>query len=262
MPYIENRIESGDYLEIIRYSVTENQLKARKRPRAPKTSMTLEKQKRQNIKNAILNMARLMHCNFKHGVDLFVTLTFKDKKNVDEKIATTELDNFFRRMRYFREKNKLPKLKYIWSMGKDKKNGFHFHLVMNNIRLDDLKRIWKRSKRAGRITISDLEYDNTTGLKETARYFIENAMAVEELKPKDSNNIEDFTKNLFKKWSASQNLKKPVIPENYPKVIKSLKINDIPNDYKWYKTLYYETIPTEYGLYQHITLMKYSKMRN
>lgn len=261
MPYVEKRIISGSYLEIIRYMASCEQMKSRLRPRQPKEHLTTEKQIRQNIKNSIHSVKRLMHCNFRHYIDLFVTLTFEDKDNITEKIAMKELANFFRRVKYYREKNDMPPLKYIWCMGKDKKDGLHFHLLMNEINFEDLKNIWKKSELAGRIQMANLEYDNDTGLYEIARYFIkDNALRVLELKLKDVNNVIDFSKKLNKKWATSQNLKKPIVSK--PKIIKSLALREIPKEYKLYRTLKFETIPTDYGLYQHIELLILSKMRN
>ncbi len=202
-----------------------------------------------------------MHCNFKHNQDLFITLTFKNKKNIDEKKALKELSNFLRRLKYFRDKNKMEDLKYLWCMGKDKKDGLHFHLLVNKVGFDDVKQIWNKSKEAGRITISSLEYDNTTGLGETARYFIENALKVDKLNTNDETEIEIFQRKLYKKWSASQNLDKPIIPKGYPKIIKSLKLTETPKEYKQYKTMNYTNVYTDYGMYQHIELIKLSKLR-
>lgn len=259
MPYIERRIKSGWFLEIIRYPITYNQLQSRKLPRIPREKLTLEKQKKQNIINAILTLTRLMHCNFTTN-DLFITLTFKDKHNIDEKTAMKEIQNYLRRLKYFRASKGLDNLKYIWSMGKDKKNGIHFHMLMSGLSFDESKAIWLKSKKAGIVRISDIEYNDTTGLKDTARYFIENALRVNELKAKDKNTLDEFSKKLFKKWSCSQGLKKPIVSK--PRIIKSLRLTDVPQEYKLYKILNYENIATDYGMYQHIQLIKINKMRN
>lgn len=262
MPYVEKRIISGEWLEIIRYSISKKQLarKGKKIPRCPKEKLSLEKQKLQNIKNAELKVKRLMHCNFKDGEDIFLVLTFKDKKNVSEKLAKQELSNFFRRLKYFREKNGMSELKYICCMGLDKRNCIHYHLIINQINWDDLRRIWKTSKHAGRIHIADLEYDSTTGLAGTARYFIENAVRADKKLSKE-NDIDKHRKRLFKKWSTSRNLEKPKIPKGYPKVIEKWNIKDIPRDHKDYVTKHWVTKQTDYGKYQHIELMKITRLR-
>ncbi len=261
MPYIEKRTLSGNFLEIERFHQSHKQLMKTNKVRIPKQKQSLEKQKKQNIKNAEKKLKRLMHCNFKHHVDLFVGLTFKDKDSIDETTALNEFKKFRRRLIYFREKNNLPPLKYICCIGEDKKSGIHFHLIINKMSWDDLVAIWEKSDKAGRVSISKLEY-TSTGLKDTARYFIENALRVHKNKLKEEKDIKKFNKFIMKKWSSSQNLKKPVVPNGYPKIIKSLKIHEVPKEYKHYKTMCYETVATDYGTYQYIELVKVSKMRN
>ncbi len=269
MAYIEHRIVSGKFLEIIRHKYYGNYdelLKSRKKPRNKERKLSTEKQKRKNIENCKLKVKRLMHCNFKNQEDLFLSITFEDKNNITEKIALKRLSNFLRRLKYFRIKKEMVELKYIWCMGLDKKDGLHFHLIINKIGLDDLRRIWEKTECAGRFQVSSLKYDATTGLKETARYFIEdNALRVDDLKKMKVGNdkeLDNFNKKLFKKWSCSQKLEKPFVPKGYPKIIKSYEIEEVPREYKLYKTMNYKTIGTDYGLYQHIELIRISKMRN
>lgn len=258
MPYVEKRTVYGinnEYVDIERYRITKQQAFARKLPR-PKIAESLEKQKRMNIKNSIIKLTRLMQSNFKHNKDLFVTLTFN--KKVDEKTANKERKSFFSRLKYYLRKNKLPELKYIYCVGEDKKHGIHFHMCLNRISLDELEKIWKVSPLAGRPHVSTLGYDCETGLKALATYFVENVLRMQKSVLNNTTDINEH-KKLIKKWSGSRNLKKPFVPKGYPKIIKSLKIKDKPNEFKLYKILSAKTVYTEYDVFQKIQLIKIRK---
>lgn len=254
MPYIEKWTYSGDYAEREMYSLTKNQIEyyeRKKRTPKDKSKLTLEYQKRTNWKNAEKKLKRLMNCNFTKR-DIFATFTFVEK--LSEEIAIQEFKKFISRLRYYFKKNKL-KLKYIYCIGEHKKEGIHFHMIMNNIKLDDLRLVWENSRYGGRLHISTLRFENQNGLGGLARYFMDNTLG----RDKEHSNLDEFNKMLLRKWNSSKGL---ISPKIKIKIIKSLSIRSIPKDYRNYKVTNYETYWTSYGQYQYIELIKVNKLRN
>lgn len=248
MAYVEKKIYSGDYLEIERYKIYDKENYNKEY-----VKRSDESQRKLNWKNSEKKLRRLMNCNFIDGQDLFLTLTFIVK--LDLKAAKREFQSFIKRLKYFRNKNKMKPLKYISCVGEDKKTGIHFHMCINKIALDDLGKIWKKSALAGRFHISTLSFDSQNGLGGLARYFMANDLEINKNK---NDSLENYNKRLGKKWSHSQNLKKPIIKK---KRIKTLSISTEPPQYKLYKTVNFETIATPYGVYQYVEMVRI-KRRN
>lgn len=246
--YYEKKIFSGDFLEIYRYSVAEY-----KREKVTRKELTSDKQKRMNFKNACRKLMRLMNCNFKHGEDFHVTLTFKSKSKarIDEKEARKEFKNFIKRLDRFRKANGLEKLKYIAAIGEGKSTGIHFHICVNKMDINDLLNTWKTSKEAGRINFSILEFSNQNGLASLAEYFVKQELKKEK-DVKVSESASQNKKRLFKKWFGSRNLKKPRVER---KVIKRLFLKEEPKRLKKYKVTYYENDYNDYtGAYQYVQM--------
>lgn len=233
MPYMEKRIISGRYMEIVRYSISD---KGKKPPRGAKEKLSSEAQMNLNYKNACKTLTRLINTNFTEK-DLFITLTYKNKNQITESQAKKALENYIRRVKAHRKKNGLPDLKYITVTEIDKKNGIHHHVLFNNMSLDDIEKIWG----LGRIKTSRLEPDEN-GYAALANYFLKQ-------KGKDRGK----SKNT-KRWNQSKNLAQPEIPP--PRVLKRINLYKPPK-VKGYRVTSVEQSFNDFaGFYQYVQLVK------
>jgi len=188
--YREKRIFSGEILEVEIYPITLHQ---KKQKRKNKEKESLPKQKRLNDKNARKHLIRLINANFTNK-DIAVHLTYSDEYlPKSEKEAKRDVDNFLRRIKYFRKKNGLEDLKYIAvieyrEQEEDKKPiRIHHHIIMSGMDRDEVERIWGR----GRANADRLKSDEF-GYEALGRYIAKD--------PRGS-----------KRWFPSKNLDKPVI---------------------------------------------------
>ncbi|MDR2903936.1 MAG: hypothetical protein LBU77_05470 [Clostridiales bacterium] len=207
MPYIEKRIYSGRYLEVMRYYLPDQ-----RRPpnRAPRENPIRKEQEELNNRNSVKNLARRMQANFTED-DLFVTLTYKNKK-ISEDEAKKQRRNFIKRAQDFCRKSGRPEFKYIIvTETTEKRKGIHHHMVCNSLTMDEVQAIWGQ----GRTTSSNLEFD-VNGLMGLATYLTK----------------EKHDKNE-KRWSGSKNLTEPVIEtktlgkppsKNAPKPLKGYRV--------------------------------------
>lgn len=199
-------IYCGDrYREVDIFPYTEEQNIAAKRgkKRSKRKKETPPKQKNLNDKNARRYIVQLGNLNFTEK-DLHITCTYAN----DHLPATIEeaeriISNFIRRIQRRRKKDGLSALRYILvsAYGIDRKgelHRIHHHIIMDGA-LDRLivKDLWRERRRKG----------ETEGRKY-------GRIKADELEP-DENGIAGlcnyFTKHMGgkKRWSCSQNLKKP-----------------------------------------------------
>ncbi len=81
MPYVEKKVLSGNYIEVVRYRVTRKQLHRAKNKisRLSKKRGSTESRMKSNERRKEIELKRLMHCNFTVE-DLFTTFTLNTKK--------------------------------------------------------------------------------------------------------------------------------------------------------------------------------------
>ncbi|MCT8975523.1 hypothetical protein N4T77_02815 [Clostridium sp. CX1] len=202
----EKKIYCGDnHIEVDIYTYTKTQEEASRRgKRSKKRKESEPKQKNLNDKNAKRYFIQLVNTNFDER-DLHVTATYKDKflpETLEE--AEREISNYLRRISYRRKKEGLEPLKYIlvteYITEKDEKKPvrIHHHLFMNGgLDRDIVEELWskrkqkgqKKGERIGYINADRLQPDEN-GAEALCRY------------------LTKFT-NRKKRWSSSQNLKKP-----------------------------------------------------
>lgn len=202
----EKKIYSGEYLEVDIYSCTENQLRSRRRKRAKKTKVSAPKQKNLNDKNAKRYLIQLVNANFGQG-DILSTLTYNNKhlpKTLEE--GKKEVAKYLRKLRDERKKQGLPPLKYIviteYGDGEDGEEivRMHHHVFMNGGLDRDLiedkwsKRVKGKYETMGWVNTKRLQPD-TSGLTALSTYLLKRP----------------YNK---KRWSSSQNLKKPERRDN------------------------------------------------
>lgn len=184
--YREKKHVCGDYLEVDIFPVFEYQ-----RGRGKKRKPTSETQKRLNQRNAERKLIRLLNTNFTKK-DIRFDLTYDDEHYPDSpEAAQKQMQNFLRRVKYYRAKNGLPELKYVGVTEIGKQNGrLHHHIVMSGgVDITTLAEIWGR----GYTTAKPLQF-NDQGIVGIAKYLIKEPI-------------------LGKRWCASRNLERPKVSE-------------------------------------------------
>lgn len=180
--YREKKFYCGDYLEVDIFPVFRKQ-----RGRGKKAKPTSEVQKKLNQRNAERKLIRTLNTNFTNR-DIRFDLTYDNEHYPSSpEEAQKQCRNFLRRVAYYRKKNNMPELKYVFVTEIGKKDGrLHHHIVMNGgIDVADLSDIWGR----GYTTVKPLKF-NEQGIVGIAVYLIKEPI-------------------LGKRWCASKNLKKP-----------------------------------------------------
>ncbi|MDO4778490.1 MAG: hypothetical protein Q4A42_02920 [Tissierellia bacterium] len=233
--YREKKIYCGDkYLEIDIYQV--NILKTNTKSRSKKKRESLPAQKNLNDKNARRKFIQLVETNFTEE-DYHLTLTYNDKNLPSTlELAEKEVSNMLKRIARKRKSKNLPKLKYILvTAHNEKKNGkivrIHHHLIINGDGLtrDEIEELWSRPKRKGenkreRIGYANadkLQADSNSGFIALSTYLIKNPTSK-------------------KRWSCSQNLKRPISRTNDYRYSRR-QINNIASkqfDPKWWESKY------------------------
>lgn len=131
----------GDYLEVDIFPVFEYQ-----RGRSKKRKPTTEVQKKLNQRNAERKLIRLLNTNFTKK-DIRFDLTYDDRYYPESpEAAQRQMQNFLRRVKYYRNKNGLPELKYVavTEIGKQTAR-LHHHIVMSGgVDINTLAEIWGR----------------------------------------------------------------------------------------------------------------------
>lgn len=202
----QKTIDCGEeYREVDIFTYTDTQRAAAERgKRSKKEKVSAPKQRNLNDKNARRYLVQIGNLNFGEE-DLHVTATY-GKRFLPQTIedAEKEISNFLRRVQYRRSKEGLPPLKYIlvtaYSTGKnnEKPTRIHHHVIMNGgLDRDVIESLWRRRKRKGQKKGDKIGFINA-----------------DRLQP-DENGIAALCTYLNnqpggkKRWSSSQNLKKP-----------------------------------------------------
>ena len=129
---MEYKIISGSVEEICRgwMPTTRGGQHVRRGTKAKKSS--IEKIKR-NETDAIKKLTRILNCNFRMG-DLWLTLTFPGKEEINWEAAQTVFDRFLRKLRESYRKKQGVNIRFVYSQGRKDEDGNdarpHFHLVM------------------------------------------------------------------------------------------------------------------------------------
>lgn len=204
---------SGPYMDVAIYPVFRKSTASRRIRSKP----TSEVQQRLNERNSIKKLGRLINTNFTEN-DLKVELTYRDPFNPGcDADAFRDLNNFLRRIRYYRKVNNLDELKYVVTTEKGSKKGrYHHHLVINGgIDVKTLKDIWGK----GIIKASPLIF-NEHGVADLAAYMTKQQLS-------------------YRRYKASRNLKQPKMIERDGRLstrkIKRLSTVDSANPVEWNK---------------------------
>lgn len=174
MPYYRRTIKSGNMVEVEYYF----SYRKRNKPslgRSVRQSLTPEKQKKANDIRAEKETRRLIANNFTPGKDLYLTLnTFDD---MTEEEFERVVNNFLRRMKYYRKKHNMEELKYIGAIECGKRGTrWHFHVVVNEIDFKVISKMWTK----GRIWSETLYADG--GFRDLANYLRKDVTGKKRLK--------------------------------------------------------------------------------
>lgn len=212
MDYIkEKTIICRDYIEVDVIPSTGN----KPRSRIKKKAMSTPKQKNLNEKNARRHFIQLMNANFDKQ-DFHLTLTLDDEHHTDDlKKAEHIITNYFKRLKRRQKKVSNAPIKYmlVIQVGTVRT---HFHLVLScALSRDDIENAWG----LGYANCDRLKPDEY-GLEALSRYLAKHTGG-------------------NKRWSSSQNLKKPVLVEKVMSVRgvysqKKMQLNCMDRDF-WEK---------------------------
>ena len=179
----EKRIISGDYLEVECYPVTEHGHRYDR-----KRKLSRIEQQKLNEKNATKKLIRLINTNFVKG-DTIIHCTYRPEQMPNtEKDVIKDIQNYFRRVKNFRKKHELPKIKYIYVI--ECKNGkWHWHGIMSAMDRDTAENLWKYGDF---VNADRFQPTAKEGGEAFARYISKKPMGT-------------------KRWYCSKNLKEPTV---------------------------------------------------
>lgn len=204
----ERRIFHGDYLDVHSWPVFQ---KPGKRKRKSKPSSEVQKKLNQTYREN--KVTYLINENF-NKKDLEMGLGFDD-----EYLPLTYADvqqvirNYIRRIKYYRKKNGLSELKYLYVIERGEINGrWHIHMILSGgIDRDVLEEMWGQ----GYAHTYRLEFDDE-GLKGLAKY-----------KVKEPQTEKAVIDEKVRRWASSKNLKQPTIPKDRDGFISKDTVRDI-----------------------------------
>lgn len=192
-------------------------LPAHKKPykRSRKVKESTPAQRNLNDKKSKKYFVRLVNNNFTEK-DLYIDLTY-DQKNIPEsrEEIIKDVKNYIKRLRYWRKKNGLSDLKYIYVISNTDQLGnkvrYHIHMIINDMDRDTAEQKWGK----GRANTDRIQFDET-GATGKSIYMTNQAKG-------------------GRSWSSSTNLKKPEAIISDHKVTKHQleHIASMPDDRKY-----------------------------
>lgn len=161
-----------------------------RKTREPNRNPSREAVIKNNDRQAVKKLTRLMNANFYPG-DIHLTLTYKDIPEIEE--AKKECSNFKRRLkREFKKRGK----EFRWIEVTEYKNHrIHHHMLIPYIEIEVITKQWS----CGHIWTSTL--DRSRNYKNLAEYFVKET----------TKTMRTPGSETKQRWSASRNLVRPVI---------------------------------------------------
>ena len=213
--YREKRSLCGEnYMEVDLYPVYKQS-----RSRRVKMKPSTEAQVKLNQRRAERKLEMLIKTNFTPD-DIKCELTYRPENHPEsEEAAQKCIQNFTRRMKYFRERHGLSKLKYIHVTEKGSRKGrYHHHIIMSGgVSPREIAEIWG----LGYVQkIQPLQFDEF-GVVGIAKYMCKQMV-------------------FGKRWCASRNLKKPTESKNDSKYSrrKVIQVSEHMDDREYIEALY------------------------
>lgn len=221
MFYYEKKVYVGDTIEVEVYpSIRERNKKGI--GRSVRQSSTKEAQSKANKVRAERELRRLIKNNFNANEDMYLTLKFFEDKTEEEAIRA--INNFLRRLNYYRKKHGLEPLKYVGCIecGKRGKR-WHAHFVVNKIDFEVVSSLWNE----GRIW-SETLYEHGD-FAELAQYLLKDTGGTKRLrrsrnlvKPKEK--VTELGKRRVRQFERDI---VPKAPKGYYFVKQEKHVNDI-----------------------------------
>ena len=203
MYYYKRTITSGRMIEVEIYPSIRKR-DARSVTRSVRQNVTPDKMKSYNDIQAKKKCRRIIAANFIPG-DCYLTFTFFEDMNEEE--ANRLIDNFLRRLRYYRRKHGMDELKFIGCIECGKRgNRWHGHFVVNKIALEVVTALWGKN---GRVYCESLYEEG--GFKDLANYIRKDVTGKKRLK-------------------QSRNLKQPseIVKEMKKREIRQIESGEVP----------------------------------
>ena len=190
----ERRIKSGRLFEADFYPVFRD---GRRMPdRAPKAKRSSKEQAEYNKRQAEKKLIRLVNANFDTG-DILMHITYDSSMAPQtESEARRDIQNYLRRIKQYRKREKLSELKYIYVIETQTyKTGvnagranWHFHIFMSGMDRDIAENMWGKGIRVN----ADRFQPERFGPEAAAKYISKDPQGA-------------------KRYSCSRNLKKPIM---------------------------------------------------
>ena len=204
MPYIKEICMAGKILEVRKYyTLRYNCIGER---RGARCKHTCECQAKVNLRNAERTLRRLMNANFTDDTGMLVTLTYLPKNRPGNSVQMqSDMRNFLKKLRkVFKAGNMILKYIYVKELGK--RGAAHVHMLMSVCDVRKLRECWNKGGVCVKPLYSDGDYSDI------ARYFIKYSADTEKVEGK----------LIGKRWSASRNLKQPIVIK---KIVKANTFN-------------------------------------
>ena len=197
MPYVKQTCTAGKTKEVTYYYTARYNKKGGSRKK--NTNKTTEAQKKVNSRQAEKKLKRILNANY-DGSCWYVTFSYKKEKRPEIKEdLTNDINKLLRRMRnLYKIEEKV--LKYVWVAEVGERGAVHIHMVINNIDIAKVKKIWDK----GWITVKPL--DESGQYRRLANYFVKYS-------EKTMKTMDGFS---GKRYNSSKNL---VIPEPEKKIV-------------------------------------------
>ncbi|MEG0874622.1 MAG: hypothetical protein RSH79_04880 [Clostridiales bacterium] len=188
----EKKIYCGnDYLEVDIYPYTDSQKRGVKGKRAKRQKISPPKIKNFNEKMARRYFTQLINANFLTG-GYHITLTY-DNKHLPKTLEDAEhqAKNYLRRLSYLKKKKGLSPLRYIIVHEYHPRRVHHHIIIDSDLDRDTVENLWCKNKQPIGYVNADRLQPDIGGLGALTNYLLKD--------PKGK-----------KRWSCSQNLKKPM----------------------------------------------------
>ena len=186
----EKRIKSGNQLEVEIYPVTEHGHRYDR-----KRKLSRPEQQALNEKNAIKTFIRLVNTNFVSG-DIVITLEYnKDKRPSGYNQLKRDVQNYIRRIKYYRNKHDLPIIKYVYVIELQGVDHWHCHMIMSKIAREVAESLWDNADFVNSKSFQPTQQD---GGEAIAKYFM------------GQKGNKGVKKGCWRRWNSSNNLKQPI----------------------------------------------------
>lgn len=189
MPYIKSICRAGKTKEIAKYYTRRFHSKGEKRNR--KEKVTTKRQQKINDRQLVRKLTYILNENFDDS-SRYVTFSYRKENRPDVELMKNHKRELLKKMRKV-YKSEGRELKYVETAEVGEKGAMHLHMVINDVDMRKIERLWK----FGYVTSKPL--DSSGQYRKLAEYFI-----------KYMQKTRGTTKQIqTKAYNCSRNLKRP-----------------------------------------------------